>query len=95
VLSPAGGAYQALVLGVLSDVTHVMSRAGVLVFMCKLAGSLRSSALCAFSFQFLLIYNVESAVSLLTTASAAVGAYCLLSGGARRLCRVVQSFTHG
>lgn len=53
------------------------------------------SALCACSFQLLLIYNVESASSVLAAASMAVGARCLLARGARRLCRVVHSFTDG
>jgi hypothetical protein len=66
-----------------------------LVFLRELAGSSRSSALCACSFQLLLIYDVESALSVLAAASAAVGACCLLVRGARRLCRVVQSFTDG
>jgi len=43
----------------------------------------------------LLIYDVESAFSVLTAASAAVGACCLLARGARKLCRVVHSFTDG
>lgn len=43
--------------------------------------------------QLLLIFDVESAFSLLAAGSAAVGACCLLARGARRLCRVVQSFT--
>jgi hypothetical protein len=42
----------------------------------------------------LLIYDVESALSVLA-ASAAVGACCLLGRGARRLRRVVQSLTDG
>jgi hypothetical protein len=43
----------------------------------------------------LLIYDVESALSVLAAAAAAVGTYCLLARGARRLYRVVQCFTDG
>jgi hypothetical protein len=67
----------------------------VLVFPRELAGSSRSSALCVRSFYLLLIYDVESAMSVLATASAAIGACCLLARGAHRLCRVLQSFTDG
>ena len=54
-----------------------------LVFLCKLARSSRSSALYACSFQLLLIYDVESALSVLAAAAAAVGTCCLLARGAR------------
>lgn len=94
-LSLAGQAYQALVLGVLSGVTHVMSRAGILVLLRELAGSSRRSALYVCSFQLLLIYDVKSALSVLAATSAAVGACCLLARGTPRLCRVVQSLIDG
>jgi hypothetical protein len=50
--------------------------------------------LCVFV-QLLLVYDVESALSVLTAALAAVGVCCLLARGARRFCRVVQSVTDG
>jgi len=66
-----------------------------LTFLGELAGSSRSSALCACSFQLLLIYEVELALSVLAATSAAVGACCLLARGTRRLCLAVQDFIDG
>jgi hypothetical protein len=63
----------------------------VLVFLRELAGSSRSSALCACSFQLLLIYDVESALSVLAAASAAIGACCLLARSARKVQAPQQS----
>jgi hypothetical protein len=72
-----------------------MSRCSLVVFPHKLAGSSRSSALCTWPFQLLLIYDVEAAFSVLAAALAAVGACCLLVRSARSLCHDVQSFTDG
>jgi len=61
----------------------------------ELAGSSHSTALCACWLQLLLFHHVDSALSVLAAASAAVRACCLLARGARRLCHIVQGFTDG